>query len=225
VWDEQTKTVVTTTNLGRGPKPIVAKNIKMKALISNSENEKPSSRLQNLRSAIKPFKKVILFCDQYGISTTPPMIFEAIRKAPKDWIWLIRLHPLNKPLLSSYYTLLQNEGISNFEIDLCNTLSAYECLKLSDHVVTSFSTSAFEAICLDIPCTVISNLGYQTYESYIHSGRVFFASKAERLINQISEANLNKLGGLIPKSDEEIRQTFNAMLEEFNRDRYSKARA
>lgn len=219
IWDEATKSVLMNSNLGVGNrhcmKPLLAKNFKIASLIAEHDATRPNARARNLRTIAGSYEKTILFSAQYGLGVTPAILFKAMRKGPKDWLWLIRLHPLARPLVPYWHKLLEQEAIDNYELELCNSVSLLECLNLADHVVTSFSTTGFEAMALGLSCTVVTNLGYQAYEPYIRSGNILFASTVDRLLSSIAEGETVKAKGLLPQSEAEIKNAYDAMLTDF----------
>jgi hypothetical protein len=90
-----------------------------------------------------------------------PVLVEAIRQAPPDWLWLIRGHPMAQVQGGTLKTVgiieqrLNALGLTHVETRLATTLPLPALLACTDHHVTHFSTTALESITVGVATTLI----------------------------------------------------------------------
>ncbi len=133
--------------------------------------------------------RVILVTLQPIEESLPPFLIEAMRNAPADWMWLVRLHPaqIRGGQTESIRARLAQAGVRNFEIDHVNKTALYEALRASDAHLTAFSSVCYEALAFGVPTTLISPVGRQYYEEYINRGLFQYATTAAELLAAVGD--------------------------------------
>ncbi len=152
-----------------------------------ADPQKPKSvAAQNLIQCASAFEKTVMFTAQYGLGMIPKSVVETILAAPKSWFWLIRLHPLGRPMESTWNELLFNAGVTNYDIHLVNEIDIGEAMYISDHVVSSFSSTAYEAIDAGKPCTITTEIGLECLADEIENGNLNYSGNAKGIIETIN---------------------------------------
>lgn len=116
----------------------------------------------------------------------PEHLLVAMEKSPADWVWLIRLHPLQNDMVGSIEQALVERNLVNYEIELSTSLPLYWLLKCVKHHVTLFSSVALEAHLFSIPTTLIDPVGENIYKKYVSCGDFTVALDHVELLNQIN---------------------------------------
>lgn len=122
-----------------------------------------------------------------------PVLIETMRRAPADWLWVLRSHPwsdaarLPGACPDDVNALLLAEGITNFEIHASTRAYLPTVLQLSDHHVTRISTVALEAFCFDVPTTFIFPSAKDLYRTYLNAQRSYYADTPGEIIASIEQ--------------------------------------
>jgi len=131
--------------------------------------------------------KVVLIAMSYP--DIPNIVFETIRLAPNEWIWMIRLHPRYRTIkdINRIIDIFKEQGINNYEIEYANNCSLHELLKNCDHIVISLSSIFYEALAFRVPTTMIDQSGLEYYEDDIKKGILTYADTSDRLLASIKQ--------------------------------------
>lgn len=132
-------------------------------------------------------QKVILVTLQKSDSKIPKSIIEAMRKAPADWYWLIRLHPQQRGKVDTVANMLAELHIDNANVDQATNLPLYLLLRNCHRHVTGRSSVALEALRFNVPSIIVHSTGVALYKEYIDQGLFSFAKYAEEIIDALYE--------------------------------------
>ena len=117
----------------------------------------------------------------------PPVLREAIAQRP-DWMFLLRLHPHQHHKRDHLAAQLRQLGLENCNLDLATQAPLYPLVQFADHVVTLFSSVAWEASAFGKPVTIIDRRGFDVYAHAIAAGVMRKAQTAAEIVSSI-EAN------------------------------------
>jgi hypothetical protein len=93
---------------------------------------------------LKQKEKVVLVSLQLP-GPLPRHLIEAIKRLPKDWLWLMRCHPhYGKGEIDNVTKELCSSGIDNYEVEISTKHPLLELLKHTHHHLTGYSS-----VCLD----------------------------------------------------------------------------
>lgn len=98
-----------------------------------------------------------------------PAFVDIIRHAPRDWLWLIRSHPLHPVCVApnirpdQVRAILAEHGIGNCDTDLATACPLPEVLSRVDHHLTVMSTLAFDAFHYGVPTTFVGSMAPALY--------------------------------------------------------------
>jgi CDP-glycerol glycerophosphotransferase (TagB/SpsB family) len=124
----------------------------------------------------------------------PEHVFLAIKQSPSDWLWLVRLHPVgcDDDKKNQLRAVMQQYGISNFEIDHAVSSSLYDLLKRADHHVTLCSSVYYEALVFNVPTTIAHSHGLLCYEDEFKKGVLEYADTSEELLASVRRGFKNR---------------------------------
>jgi len=123
-------------------------------------------------------RKVVMAGLQPTQALMPDALPGAMRRTP-DWLWLLRLHPHQRYRIPEVTAFLQAGGITNFEVELSTKAPLYALFRHIDHLITQFSSVAWEAVAFDLPVTIVDKMGYDTYKGAIDADVMNYALSAE----------------------------------------------
>ena len=109
-----------------------------------------------------------------------------MKRSPKDWLWLIRLHPLRRHTAPEIKNILNNSGINNFEIEKATSLPLFGLLMMVDHHVTIFSSVVIEAATFGIQTSLIGTEGRDIFKSQIEKRICCYTPDSNSLIAHIA---------------------------------------
>ena len=135
-----------------------------------------------LSRRIAAASRVVLVSLQPLEDPLPGALLEALRASPRDWLWLIRLHPHQRKELEAIRARLASAGSATLELDAATRAPLYALLGASHHHVTRWSSVCFEALCFDLPTTLIDPAGRELYERWIQAGRFGYATTGAELL-------------------------------------------
>ncbi len=130
-------------------------------------------------------RPVILATPEY-VSKSVDLTLATIARAPKEWYWLIRMHPLeyeirNEELERSAKTL----GIANFEIEYPSKWPLYTILQHADAHFTGFSSVIIEAREMGVPSVTMLKHGAIIFQNEIAAGNLKFCEDLDGCIELI----------------------------------------
>lgn len=131
--------------------------------------------------------RVILVSLQPLDTPIPPALLDAMRKAPPDWFWLLRLHPLRRHTAPEIAALLTRAGVARFETDCATAFPLFTLLRLAEHHVTAFSSVAVEAAAFDLRTSLTAAEGEAIFAPEIARGICRYTPTADALLAHIGE--------------------------------------
>lgn len=159
--------------------------------LGNSDSEK----LKRLKALKASGRRLVVIAWQPDIvvhntrvSELPQVLLEAMREAPSDWLWALRLHPRSRHLLEFYENYLVRAGAKNFDIELATDLPINTVLDETSVLLTSYSTVALEANARGVPVVVIDEFGAFVMKDVVQSGGASVALSCESLLEFLSRA-------------------------------------
>ncbi|MCP4351337.1 MAG: hypothetical protein GY795_38215 [Desulfobacterales bacterium] len=152
------------------------------------------NEFDNIKEAEDPFyeyletkEKVILATFQPTSDMLPDYLLAAMLKSPKNWLWLMRLHPLDWPRTGETKELIESHGIRNFEIEKATRYPLYLLLKCTDYHLSSQSTVAYESVAFNIPTIIIHPSGMEMFSEYINQGIMSYTDDTDELLELLNQ--------------------------------------
>ena len=102
----------------------------------------------------------------------PQLILDLIDLAPKNWFWLLRLHPQTAVAHSVFESMLIGEGIENFDICRSTASGLGSLMPVVDHLITPYSTTSTEAKFFNLPVTTFGPMSEELMKIYIDKGEI-----------------------------------------------------
>ncbi|MCC5835347.1 MAG: hypothetical protein JJU20_11490 [Opitutales bacterium] len=100
----------------------------------------------------------------------PEHLLTVMQEFSADVLWSIRLHPRSRHLFGRYHDLFASAGIGNYDLETASLAPLHRLLELSDRLLTSFSTVAFEANDLGMPVGILDTFGCEMTAPYREQG-------------------------------------------------------
>ncbi|MFK7845725.1 MAG: hypothetical protein AB8G77_10515 [Rhodothermales bacterium] len=136
---------------------------------------------------VNAYQKVILVTLQKSDLKIPKSVIEAMRKAPTDWYWLIRLHPDQRAKVLTVEASLTENHIDNADVVQSTRLPLYLLLRTCHRHLTRRSSVALEGLRFNVPSVIFDASGATLYKEYIDQGHFAFAKNAEQIIDALYE--------------------------------------
>jgi predicted dehydrogenase len=118
----------------------------------------------------------------------PTPLYDAMVQGPRDWLWMLRVHPRSLHLVGPIRAFLQAEGLTNVEVEHSSTSSIEAILALADVYLTSFSVSAFEAHANGVPVVIFDQVGQELFAAEIGAGAFVHADTTASILAAIDGA-------------------------------------
>ncbi|POF34363.1 hypothetical protein [Roseibium marinum] len=165
---------------------IVAGHAELEIFKRNHEKEesklKPSHR--EFLKEIGDATYNILFSPQYHhVDFTG--IVAVSRALPKDARLLVRLHPMQLPIVDGLAELIEKYGTDNIEVENSSKIPLYSLMERCHHVITKYSTLAREGLEFDMDVTLLDDMGRQLFHQYVDLGRMTYCGTKESLVDKI----------------------------------------
>jgi hypothetical protein len=141
----------------------------------------------------------ILVTPSHGVEELlPKALIEAMQQTP-SWLWLIRLHPINRSVdvQERIRGTLERSGISNFEMNYSTALPLHLLLQHVSYHVTPFSTAAREAVDLGVPTSIVDPIGRVDFAEDIAEGIFNYADTADAILEAIEQSLKNGHGASV----------------------------
>jgi hypothetical protein len=134
-------------------------------------------------------KLKILFCMQY------PVIDDIMIKSLKyikNVKWLIRMHPRTRNSLNDIKRQISSLPDIDFDIDDSNNYSFERVLSECDILITSWSTTAYEALIFGKISVVYGKNGYDAYEEFINQKKILYVKDYKSIQDLVKKTSLTK---------------------------------
>ena len=154
---------------------------------TTKSSSKIYNSLQRLIDAKEGRRAILLSLQPLEMPLTD-MMLAAMTAAPKDWIWLVRLHPRQQHLVRKIAEVLDQHQVVYADLDLTRDLPLYAALEAADHHVTYYSTSAIDALGFRLRTTLLAGPGSEIFSSLIDEGLFTVAADASSVIEHIGAA-------------------------------------
>lgn len=172
------------------PRPVLGGHRWMAKWIEHdTENFRVSREIQTYSKSLAKHDHVILVTLPKGETGIPDMLLEAIRKAPLDWHWLLRLHPDEKHHVGALEMLLKHFRIQNANVAQATRQPLYALLKNVHRHISMWSVVSYEALRFGIPTLLIHQAGWTLCSDDVEQGRFDTADTAEEIIDWLSGAS------------------------------------
>lgn len=197
-WNQLRKNMnESTSSHGMKPHSIVGGNLWLAQWLKE-EDPVIDDDMRNFYRYLNEKSKVVLLAMARPDIPIPSHVIDAMRYSPPEWLWLIRLHSTwykdtDKMQLISF---LKESGVNNYEMEYASSCPLPGVLKRSDHHITFYSSTCYEAMVFDVPTTFIDNFAFEAHKSNIEKGVFAYADNAESLLDSIRnfrhDKNINK---------------------------------
>ena len=137
----------------------------------------------------KTNKLKILLCMQY------PVIDDIILKSfkyLKNVKWLIRMHPRTLESLNDIKKQINGLPDIDFDIDYSNDHPFERVLSECDILITSWSTTAYEALIFGKISIVYGKNGYDAYEEFINKKKILYVEDYKSIQDIVKKISLTK---------------------------------
>lgn len=121
-----------------------------------------------LERRIASAERVILVSLQPIPDPFPQHLLDAIGRAPRSWLWLIRLHPHMRKDLERHAAQLP--AAANVEIEHSSTSLLYALLRRARLHLTCWSTVGYEAQLMAVPTGILHEQGIGLYRTELAQG-------------------------------------------------------
>ena len=121
-------------------------------------------------------------------SLVSAVLIDAMRLAPHDWLWMVRVHPRSSHLIEPIKKTLNDAGIVNCEVELTSLATIEVVLEAADVFLTGFSVSALEANAVGKPVIILDEVGRRLFGDAMESGSFDFAETAEEICQLIADS-------------------------------------
>ena len=121
-------------------------------------------------------------------SLVSAVLVDAMRQAPQDWLWMVRVHPRSSHLITPIRQTLSDAGIVNCEVELTSLETIEVVLEAADVFLTGFSVSALEANTVGKPVIILDEVGRRLFGDAMESGSFDFAETAEEICQLIADS-------------------------------------
>lgn len=120
-------------------------------------------------------------------SLLPEVLREAVARAGTDVLFLLRLHPRSRHLVPLVERELRRIGAANVEVAGSTHADLDALFAVTDVLLTSYSTVAFEANRARIPVVLTDRIGHLMMADYVERGLFHAAHGAEELLTLIRD--------------------------------------
>ena len=171
------------------PRPIIGGNLRVAQWIKGDDLI-INDDMRNFYKLLEKKDKVILVTA--GRPSLLPLgkhVIDAMHDSSDNWLWLIRLHPAHrsKEEKTQMTAILEQGGVTNYEIEYASSCPLYSLLKRCNHHVTVLSSTFYEAMAFGVPVTIIDQAGFECCEDDINKGIITYADTSEALLGLIQE--------------------------------------
>ena len=158
------------------------KSSKEKFLHSENDSNKFIDSLNN-------YSRIILYtCTGHSMldDLFDDHVLDVMENSPKEWFWLIRLHPHHHSRIQEVNSYVRNRGIRNYNVKIPTILSLYEVFEYSSCLVNSSSSACIEGLVFNLKVIITGLEGYDVfYDDYIKDGKIMYAPNYESLFDAI----------------------------------------
>jgi hypothetical protein len=130
--------------------------------------------------------KTVLVTTQPVADMTP--VLDAIRRSPRNWRWLLRLHQRTPDIVQTGRTLAEKAGHPGVDVVNATRQPLFALMQASDVHVTGFSTCGLEALAFGKPTVLFHPTGREAYAKCLDEGVMSYAPDGPAIVEQIRAA-------------------------------------
>jgi len=149
------------------------------------------NELKQARGLKKLGSKVILITLQRLVPIEK--IIDLVKSSPKEWVYLLRVHPSMLNKLKEIQSLFREIKNNNIEFEMSSKIPLYALFQVCDVHITGWSSSSVEAIPFGLHTIVIDHEGRESYEKCIDNGFITFATQKDEIIRIIKKTSRRKV--------------------------------
>ncbi len=149
----------------------------------------PDKRTEEFYQHLQEYDKRILVTWQPKLARMPEFLFEAMARAPENWIWLHRLHPLFTNMAGGIQAKLDEYNIVHAELKISTTAPLYGLLRRMNHHLSCFSSVVYESLSMGVPTAVLGEQGGELYRDYIEKDLFGYPRNADELLTRIEKVS------------------------------------
>ena len=144
------------------------------------------SDAEAFRARLEGSRVILVSLQPLDTPVSPPLL-EAMKAAPPDWIWLLRLHPLRRHTAPEIAALLARNGVTRFEMENATTFPLFTLLRLADHHVTAFSSVVVEAAAFDLRTSLTAPEGETIFAPEVENDTCRYTPTGPALLAHIHD--------------------------------------
>lgn len=129
--------------------------------------------------------RAILVTLQPLLEPLPAVLMDALERAPKSWLWLMRLHPHMHDQADQIAARLRIHRVENYELTESSRCPLYALMSRVDHHVTVFSSTCYESLAFGVPTTVLGEVASTLYRDYLRAGLFNLARSGAELVARL----------------------------------------
>ena len=133
---------------------------------------------------LQTYERTILVSLQPFEDPLPPQLIEAMKRSPRSWYWMIRLHPMQLKDIDAISRRV-SQIAPHAEVKTCSRLPLYALLRQADHHVTCWSSVCYEALYFGLRTTFIDPDGALLYKDYIDKRLFSVSNTSAELLDEI----------------------------------------
>jgi hypothetical protein len=127
--------------------------------------------VQSIKKRLGASQRHLLVTLQWGLSEAETAkLISAMRLAPSDWTWWVRVHPYALAEREKIRSALRDGGVTACEIDLATDLPLHGLLRHMDVHLTHSSSTVIEARFFAVPSVVTSEYGLEFFRQEACAG-------------------------------------------------------
>ena len=132
-------------------------------------------------------QRIILVSLQAKKDCIPDTVIDAIRSAPTEWLWMLRIYPGMEQKIDEITALFADLNIDNVEISMASRMPLYQLLKHIDWHVSEGSTVCVEALRWGVPSVLLNPHAKESFARQLADGVFVTANSSEELIETLHE--------------------------------------
>ncbi len=133
------------------------------------------SAVEQARVATSKCAKSILVTLSYAPEEELEFLAPAIRSAPPNWLWLIRMHPNTLSQRAQLAARARDLGEGRIQLDEGTDMPLYALLRVVNVHATLHSTCALESLAFGVPTVIFHKTGEEAFGKHVDAGVMRFA--------------------------------------------------
>ncbi|MFV3077867.1 hypothetical protein [Niveispirillum fermenti] len=126
----------------------------------------------------------------------PGHLLETMRRAPADWLWLIRNHPMTEESPEQISAMLNAAGIPNHDTAAATAMPLAVLLRHATHHLTPFSSAVYEAALFGLPSVVIDSRARSYLPDLLERNVAVLETTPDAILERLRHAKRIQAGDL-----------------------------